>query len=1006
MKKRIKIIITSILILFLIVILVFTQNSNSLTSYSIDNEDKIAVYIYDIGQGEYVKNNYVPKGFHYSLNTTLSNCLGDGYAFDYDNLTGRVKFSLLGYDKCSLYFDSEQFLLNNEIKSHVGYSSQDSNGNDWFIKEPEIFKSSGFTSSTDISSSTFVDSTAGSETTNFTCSGTTCTSNNAGLHNTTSEITFKVPNEGNYQVCYTISSESGWDKGNFYVDSTKKVNNVSGSSTACTYLGYLTTSNILKGTYSKDSSSNSGSDTFSFNIQSVSGYYEEKQKTGIRYTGKNPDNYVWFNNEYWRIIGVFDELYDTNNDTIPDTTKSLVKIIRQDSIGTYYYDYKASGIGSSGNSSGSNDWSDSELMMFLNPPEFINHGYTDQAGTNQISNTKICTDDSSYICDNNNVKFFKNMGSYYDATKQAYKPLQVYKNYGYGYNSSGSALSESNMAPASNFVPLTQDQDKIATVKWYLGASLAGNLYSLYSNERGTGRYNSNKPLIWYGKIGLMYPSDYGLSTEGVSPSSSDKNAYECSKIAMGSWSSGSNSCHNMNWMYNSSSNQTITPISDRTYASLYYSGYSLYINYSSAYNIRPVLYLKPNVWAYGSGTKDDPYKLNLGQVSTIEVTHAGSTNVQAGNENWAITTNVYICNAASENCSASSANMPTSGYKINRTKSSCTGDGSVGTFNTSTGKLSLVVSSNDTCNIYFDRETLSDYINTNNPAGYRGTNHNNAATQDLYRYVGQYQSSNGAYAGNVDNYICLGSTASTCPDDNMYRIIGVVAADNNNLDLQQGMIKVLKMNKYGSYYMYGGGSDYNDSSGAVYQGNYRSRWTCTASDLNYNSSCFPDWTQSTLNTNILNNTYLNSLSYRDKIANVKWLCYDGTAYATFLNPPVCAGSNKISLLYMMDYYYGYNNVASYDNRETYTPWIWNSSLDWGEWSMDNFGFEYTNGSNMTWSAWAIGNDRKVYANWYFQYENGTFTAWRKYIRPVFYLNSNVEYSSGTGTYANPFRIA
>ena len=30
-------------------------------------------------------------------------------------------------------------------------------------------------------------------------------------------------------------------------------------------------------------------------------------ENGYRYEGKDPNNYVWFNNELWRIIGVFDE---------------------------------------------------------------------------------------------------------------------------------------------------------------------------------------------------------------------------------------------------------------------------------------------------------------------------------------------------------------------------------------------------------------------------------------------------------------------------------------------------------------------------------------------------------------------------------------------------------------------------------------------------------------------------------------------------------------------------
>ena len=45
---------------------------------------------------------------------------------------------------------------------------------------------------------------------------------------------------------------------------------------------------------------------------------------GYRYEGKNPNNYVWFNNEYWRIIGVFDSA------SHGQANKNLVKIIRDD----------------------------------------------------------------------------------------------------------------------------------------------------------------------------------------------------------------------------------------------------------------------------------------------------------------------------------------------------------------------------------------------------------------------------------------------------------------------------------------------------------------------------------------------------------------------------------------------------------------------------------------------------------------------------------------------------
>ena len=60
----------------------------------------------------------------------------------------------------------------------------------------------------------------------------------------------------------------------------------------------------------------------------------------IRYYGANPNNYVSFNNELWRIIGVID---------------GKIKIIRNESIGNYKWA-----------SIGINNWDDSDLKSYLN----------------------------------------------------------------------------------------------------------------------------------------------------------------------------------------------------------------------------------------------------------------------------------------------------------------------------------------------------------------------------------------------------------------------------------------------------------------------------------------------------------------------------------------------------------------------------------------------------------------------------------------------------------------
>jgi len=77
----------------------------------------------------------------------------------------------------------------------------------------------------------------------------------------------------------------------------------------------------------------------------------------LRYYGKTPKNYVTFNNEKagWRILGVI---------TV-DGEKKL-KLVRNESIGTFSWDNKNASTGAS-TAFGSNDWNDARLMKLLNP---------------------------------------------------------------------------------------------------------------------------------------------------------------------------------------------------------------------------------------------------------------------------------------------------------------------------------------------------------------------------------------------------------------------------------------------------------------------------------------------------------------------------------------------------------------------------------------------------------------------------------------------------------------
>ena len=63
---------------------------------------------------------------------------------------------------------------------------------------------------------------------------------------------------------------------------------------------------------------------------------------GIRYQGKNPDNYVWFNDELWRIIGNVPVCLTSGC----ASTENRVKLIRNDSIGAIKYGDDSTWMGS------------------------------------------------------------------------------------------------------------------------------------------------------------------------------------------------------------------------------------------------------------------------------------------------------------------------------------------------------------------------------------------------------------------------------------------------------------------------------------------------------------------------------------------------------------------------------------------------------------------------------------------------------------------------------------
>ncbi len=85
--------------------------------------------------------------------------------------------------------------------------------------------------------------------------------------------------------------------------------------------------------------------------------------SNARYIGANPNNYVSFNDELWRIIGVMNNIEDGTGNK-----ETRLKIIRDESIGVYSWDYD----GTAGSNRYDNDWTTSTLMNLLNNGAYYN----------------------------------------------------------------------------------------------------------------------------------------------------------------------------------------------------------------------------------------------------------------------------------------------------------------------------------------------------------------------------------------------------------------------------------------------------------------------------------------------------------------------------------------------------------------------------------------------------------------------------------------------------------
>ena len=247
----------------------------------------------------------------------------------------------------------------------------------------------------------------------------------------------------------------------------------------------------------------------------------------VRYMGKTPNNYVRFNNELWRIIGVF----NVKSSEYGPFEKRL-KIVRNSSVTNIYWD------------DAFNNWETSNINEYLNQTYF----------NSLDANSKQLIDDT-----------FWNLGSsYFDD------------------------MYENNPSPTNLNYLFSLD---------------------LYMHERENVVYSGN-PTSWVGKIGLIYPSDFGYATSGGTVG-----RQTCLNTSLPNWEYSSLECLNNDYLYKKWINQwTISSEFGNYYEVIAIMGgvVTTHPVYEIC-SVFPALYLKSEVTIKGgAGTSTDPYTLGI----------------------------------------------------------------------------------------------------------------------------------------------------------------------------------------------------------------------------------------------------------------------------------------------------------------------------------------------------------------------------------------------------------
>ena len=274
----------------------------------------------------------------------------------------------------------------------------------------------------------------------------------------------------------------------------------------------------------------------------------------------------------------------------------------------------------------------------------------------------------------------------------------------------------------------------------------------------------------------------------------------------------------------------------------------------------------------------------------------------------------------------------------------------------------------------------------------YHDTSLTNGAGDNSYRYAG----------ANPNNFVCFGSSASPCPTDNLYRIIGVFG----------DKVKLIKYDCATSNLL-GTDGDYK-GTGTPHSSYYKGSLTSINKYSWNNSTNTNTWSESELNKTNLNTNFITNIGteWANKIATTTWKVggntpekilsvAPATTYQNEVVNPVTTNTKdgateytgKIGLMYVSDY-----GFAA-------APSAWTTTLfDYYSSTVTTVNWMYMGLYEWTISRHADYSDRSCYVDY-----TGDVEYDHVYIgdgvRPSFYLESSVAYVSGSGSADDPMVI-